>query len=732
MRRLVLCRARRLFVALAPGAASAASTAAGTSRGDADRGAGRARTASRGAHTHGFTVARSISTTPTSRSARGSSTTRPASRSTTCGSSARRRASSGCNSFPTSDQGEPHTQEHLLLGKGDRGRRLGSSEAMALARVSAFTEQWRTAYHFHTVAGTDVFWPVFENQLDALLQPRLHRRGDPARGAQLRRRQGATTASSASRRRAPSTTRWCAPTSSREAVALPRRWPARLRREASARARVRRLSPRRSATMTPEDIRTFHDDALPPREHGHDRRVSVGDAARDVLDQHRRGSSSKEAGRTGKAMTEARAAQAGARAAAARSRSSSIRTATPRTRARCCSRGPRRAQLDDDRAHAARACSSTRSPATRSTPLYKKLIDSKTRAIDLGASALSTDVSSRPGPAGDDRLIDGVKADKLDDKTIGDVRTLDRSRSSSRIAKLPDGDPELVAFDARVHSRVVDCAARLAKFLDSPPGFGFRGTARRWIDHLHAARRRRRGFAEVADAAAGARRDRRSCSRGRRTRGATRMQAWGLLEAPYGVAARPSPALRKQLDDARTQRIADELARLAEAVRARQTRRRRSRATRPTTTPRPRSSRHAQKASTLPPLVASPPMTLDDALAVRDRRDRPACRTFAATFDSMAERARSSSRSTLDAVAIAPTISCSSPRCPTLLSRSRRDRRRQADRRRRDERAAAQGDPRADVVLHRQHRARGASSSSSPARATAPARRRPRSAGCGA
>src|SRR5689334_3318185 len=28
-------------------------------------------------------------------------------------------------SYPTSDKGEPHTQEHLLLGKGDRGRKLG-------------------------------------------------------------------------------------------------------------------------------------------------------------------------------------------------------------------------------------------------------------------------------------------------------------------------------------------------------------------------------------------------------------------------------------------------------------------------------------------------------------------------------------------------------------------------------------------------------------------------------
>src|SRR5262245_39694868 len=75
------------------------------------------------------------------------------------------------NSFPTSDKGEPHTQEHLLLGKGNKGRMLGSSESMELAQSSAFTNQWRTAYHFHTVAAHDVFWRVFRGQLDALLNP---------------------------------------------------------------------------------------------------------------------------------------------------------------------------------------------------------------------------------------------------------------------------------------------------------------------------------------------------------------------------------------------------------------------------------------------------------------------------------------------------------------------------------------------------------------------------------
>jgi hypothetical protein len=75
------------------------------------------------------------------------------------------------NTFPTSDQGEPHTQEHLLLGKGNKGRWVGSLEAMSLADSSAFTMQWRTCYHFHTVAGADVFWNVFEAKMSGLLEP---------------------------------------------------------------------------------------------------------------------------------------------------------------------------------------------------------------------------------------------------------------------------------------------------------------------------------------------------------------------------------------------------------------------------------------------------------------------------------------------------------------------------------------------------------------------------------
>ena len=75
------------------------------------------------------------------------------------------------NSHPVSDQGEPHTLEHLLLGKGNKGRYVASLEEMRLGNSSAFTQQLRTCYHFHTSAGSDVFFELFDAKLDAMLHP---------------------------------------------------------------------------------------------------------------------------------------------------------------------------------------------------------------------------------------------------------------------------------------------------------------------------------------------------------------------------------------------------------------------------------------------------------------------------------------------------------------------------------------------------------------------------------
>ena len=75
------------------------------------------------------------------------------------------------NTFPVSDKGEPHTQEHLLITKGNKGHELNTREGMSLAVSNAFTSQLHTAYNFYTGAGVKVFYNLFEKYLDALLYP---------------------------------------------------------------------------------------------------------------------------------------------------------------------------------------------------------------------------------------------------------------------------------------------------------------------------------------------------------------------------------------------------------------------------------------------------------------------------------------------------------------------------------------------------------------------------------
>jgi Zn-dependent M16 (insulinase) family peptidase len=72
---------------------------------------------------------------------------------------------------PTSSMGEPHACEHLLLGKGNRGRRVAALEDMALGNSTAGTGQIRTCYHFNTTAGEETFYEIFEAKLEALLHP---------------------------------------------------------------------------------------------------------------------------------------------------------------------------------------------------------------------------------------------------------------------------------------------------------------------------------------------------------------------------------------------------------------------------------------------------------------------------------------------------------------------------------------------------------------------------------
>ncbi len=75
------------------------------------------------------------------------------------------------NTPPESDGGEPHTLEHVVLSKGNKGKYAAALEEMSLGMSSAFTQQFRTSYSMNTSAGVDVFYRLLEVKIDSLIVP---------------------------------------------------------------------------------------------------------------------------------------------------------------------------------------------------------------------------------------------------------------------------------------------------------------------------------------------------------------------------------------------------------------------------------------------------------------------------------------------------------------------------------------------------------------------------------
>ncbi|CAN5903600.1 hypothetical protein BH11MYX3_BH11MYX3_24310 [soil metagenome] len=529
------------------------------------------------------------------------------------------------NSFPTSSKGEPHTQEHLLLGKGNRGRKMGSFQAMALTESSAFTDQWRTAYHFHTVAGRDTFWPVFSDQLGAMLDAdytdeeiRREVRNfgvDKGDDGKLRLEEKGTVYNEMVRYyEQPDTTLWLAAKRAVYGTQHP------LAYESGG-------YPDDIRTMTPEDIRKFHGDNYHLANMGMIATfpsamtlVEVLDGADQVLTTSNQ--------RTGKVTTEADLpppAPGGTDTPVIVEYPYSDNTQpSPMMLVWPAVRGDldltERTLLDLFLSAFA---------GDESTPLYKKLIDSKTRTMDLGASGLG---ASQSGDVGHPIFlsISGVRTDKLDPATLAAVRAEVMSELG-RISKLPDGDPELAAIRKRIEARSIDLKRQLAKFLDSPPGFGFRGTSSAWMNHMDTLAKvsgtrksitLRPELAAIEKVLAGG---------GNPWR--TRLATWHLLDQPFVVATKPSTKLRKDIDAARDARIAAELGRLGTQYKTKDA---------PATLAKYQTDyavqtkllEDAAAATPLPPLVKSPPMTYDDELKYTTQpiHGVPA---FTATIDSM-------------------------------------------------------------------------------------------------
>jgi len=529
------------------------------------------------------------------------------------------------NSFPTSDMGEPHTQEHLLLGKGDRGRKLGSSEAMALAESSAFTAQWRTAYHFHTVAGQEVFWPVFENHLDALLNPdytdeeiRREVRNfgvDKGDDGKLRLEEKGTVYNEMVRTyESPDTMLW------RTAGYLVYGAKHPLALDSGG-------FPDAIRDMTPEHIRTFHAAAYHLANMGMIGAFPSSMPLETVLDQTN-AILKKAAGRKGKVTKEADLPKP-TPATPGTIKIVEYPYASPANPGPMMFVWPAVRNLDETE-RTLLGLFLDAFAGDESTTLYKKLIDSKTRVTDLGASAVWSYLS---GDQGQPVFLglSGVKADKLDESTVEEVRRLVMAELE-RVAKLPDGDTELAALQERVRSRVIDLRRKLNKFLDTPPGFGTRGTSSGWMDHLHQLSKTKGFKKSLTLRTALANVERILSSKQNPWR--ERLKTWRLLEQPYGIASRPSPAERTRIDNERKHRIDAELSRLQQLYGLKDTAATLAQYQRDYDN-ETKKLEDSQRATELPPLVATPPMTLDDGLKYKQGMigSTP---TFVATFDSMA------------------------------------------------------------------------------------------------
>jgi len=542
------------------------------------------------------------------------------------------------NSFPTSDQGEPHTQEHLLLGKGNRGRLFSGIESMSLAESSAFTMQWRTCYHFHTIAGHDVYWPVFENQLDAMLNPdysdeeiRREVRNfgvDKNDDGTLRLEEKGTVYNEMVRTyEQPTTGLW------REAGKLIYGSKHPLAQDSGG-------YPDAIRTMTAEDIRHFHGDAYHLANMGMIGAFPTSMHLAEVLD--RTGAIlDKLSGRKGTARSEADlpppvAAKPGTTEIveypfADASNPSPVMLAWPATRKLDLTSRTLLGLFLDALA------------GDESTMLYKQLIDRKSRVLETGATAVETWLSSDQGEPVY-IMLTGLKVDFLDEATVDRLRTI-IAGDLARLAKLPAGDPELVAFDALVASRVIDLRRRLSKFLDTPPGFGFRGIGSEWMEHLRLLERAGGWRKSVTMKPVLDDIDRVLGAGGNPW--TDRIAAWGLDQSPFGVVARPSPTLRVKLDGERKQRIDTELARLNDRYRSKdaQATLQKFAADYDAETAKIEAAGASVK---LPKLVESVPMTFDDELkyTTGDVHGVPMLR---AAFDTMAS-SRVSLAFRLDAV----------------------------------------------------------------------------------
>ena len=459
--------------------------------------------------------------------------------------------------FPSSDMGEPHTQEHLLLGKGNKGREVASHESTSLTSSTAFTAQWKTCYTFYTSAGAGVFFDEFERRMDALLHPdytdeeiRREVRNfgvseNPSDRSLRLEEKGSVYNEMVTSMDQPGRRLYYAGLTMIYGTQHPLSW-------------VSGGTPEGIRLMQPADIRRFH------AEHYHlgnmgaivsvPKEISLSNVLTnmDALLNRVQSQRSNQPVMKETDLPAAKPSPAGEiRYVAYPNRNEQqpgqVRITWP-------------AERDFDvRERSLFELFLENVAGDPTTNLYKRLIDSRTREIDFGAQSVSAGFLEEAGHATTIAFGD-VPVVKMNDRDLSDIRNrvLDEFR---RIASWTDHSPELIEFNNRLRSRVIETRRGLSKFVNSPPGFGFRGSGDEWefqlglLEKLGGFRRSvtmkpALDFVEMTLA-------------GDRNVWAQYINKWKFTGTqPWVLAARPDASLPRIAQEERDARAAAEVARL--------------------------------------------------------------------------------------------------------------------------------------------------------------------------
>jgi Zn-dependent M16 (insulinase) family peptidase len=190
-----------------------------------------------------------------------------------------------------------------------------------------------------------------------------------------------------------------------------------------------------------------------------------------------------------------------------------------------------------------------------SAMLYRSLVDRQTRELETGATGvggllLSTDDAEFPLSL---LWIEGIRGDDITPGTLEIIRRHIQAKLRE-IASYPDSAPELQALNRWVRVQLLTQQRDLAVWQASPPGFGQRRLEPVWMEHL-----------ERLEGMTGVRKSLVLKPYWAKITAALEsghnlwqgvIQRAGLLDVPYGTASIPTPAVQQQLERAQQDRLA--------------------------------------------------------------------------------------------------------------------------------------------------------------------------------